>query len=290
MLQMKIYKEIFPLRVDVAGSDKSDFPIVSEHTLSTIDILYAIRYEVFGSTFVQEYENKDIAAFFNSISSYRRRLQSHFENPITGGRTRFSLLILAAFFLDAGVLDCKVVDWDGEVHYYRHEKRSSQIAERFANRIILSKAESQYLAGVVINHTKPLLLSRQSKAISTRDIYRYFLSMGGAGIDTAILSIADSYARDSSGNGLVEYDPFIKCILALFDAWWNKKDKIVNPKQLISGDQVMRKFKLSSGPLIGFLLATLKEEQASGNVTTQKDAYQLIQKLVESDVCSQSKR
>jgi poly(A) polymerase len=290
MLQMKIFDVIFLSHLDVLGSRKQGFTFVSKHTLSTIDNLYDIRKETSGFYPQLKYENKEMRSFFKGISRYRDKLFSHFENPITEGRTRFSLLLLAALFHDAGILDCKVIDWDGEVHFYRHENRSSYIAARFGNRIMLSKAERQYLASVVLNHTKPLLLACKSTEISPREIYRYFLPMGETGIDTAILSIADYYANDPFCKKTTEFDQFIKVILALFDAWWNKKNRIVNPKQLLGGDQIMKKFKLSSGPRIGSLLAALKEEQVSGNVHTQKEAYQLLQKWIEKDVHSESNR
>ena len=288
MIQMKIFDEIFLSRLGINESLKQDLATVSKHTLLTIDNLYKIRNETSGSISKQKYENKEICSFTRGTYSYRKKLFSHLENPITEGRTRFSLLALAALFHDAGVFECKAVDWDGAVHYYRHENLSSHLAARFGDRIILSKAESQFLASVVLNHTKPFHLARQSKAISPREIYRYFLSLGEVGIDAVLLSVADYYAKDPFCNPKVEHDQFMKIILALFDAWWNKRNKIVNPKLLIKGDQIMKKFNLSSGPMIGSLLAVLKEEQASGNVHTQKEAYRFLQKLIEKNVRAES--
>ncbi len=288
MIQMKIFDEIFLYPLGTNASLKQNLATISKHTLFTIDNLYNIRNETSGFFSKQKYENKEIHSFFSGISNYRKKLISHLENPITESRTRFSLLVLAALFHDAGIFGCKAVDWDGTVHYYRHEHHSSHLAARFGDRIILSKAESQFLASVVLNHTKPFHLARQSGEIGPRGIYRFFLSVGEEGIDTALLSIADYYAKDPFCEPKVEHDQFMKVILALFDAWWNKRTKIVNPKLLLRGDQIMKKFKLSSGPLIGTLLAVLKEAQASGNVHNQKEAYQFLQKLIEKDVRPES--
>ncbi len=283
MVQLKIYEIVFPTLGGIAAVNKQEYSRIFKHTLLTIETLYAIRSEILKANTLNRNEDKGPRPFFKEILVYKKNLRSHFEKSITEGRNRYGLLILAAIFHDAGALLCKAVDWDGAFHYYRHEYWGSFVAESSAKRFVLSKAESQYLSSIIVNHTKPLLLSLPSKEIDPREIYRYFFLTKESGIDTAILSLAENHTGDALCEKSLAINHTINNILGLFDAWWNKKKRIINPPQLVNGNQLMQKFKLSPGPQVGVLLAALKEEQAAGIVKTQADAYRFLRKMIEMD-------
>jgi hypothetical protein len=47
--------------------------------------------------------------------------------------------------------------------------------------------------------------------------------------------------------------------------------------KLIDGDDIMDKFDLAPGPLVGRLLAIVNEAHASGEISTREEAWALVQ-------------
>ena len=62
-------------------------------------------------------------------------------------------------------------------------------------------------------------------------------------------------------------------IRPLFEAYFEKFDQVVEPKLLLSGEDLMEKFELESGPMVGAILKSLKEAQAIGDISSSKQAF-----------------
>jgi hypothetical protein len=75
----------------------------------------------------------------------------------------------------------------------------------------------------------------------------------------------------------------LELTLHLIDAWYTRQSEVVNPPKLMDGDDLMRRFSLQQGPLLGVLLANLREAQAEGRVTTKEDAIAFCQNLIEAE-------
>ncbi|MDD5116601.1 MAG: CCA tRNA nucleotidyltransferase, partial [Candidatus Omnitrophica bacterium] len=58
------------------------------------------------------------------------------------------------------------------------------------------------------------------------------------------------------------------------------KEKEKKRVPFLNGNDIMRKFKLPPGPLIGKVLYGLEEAQAIGKIGGKKDAFKLAAKLV----------
>jgi hypothetical protein len=57
----------------------------------------------------------------------------------------------------------------------------------------------------------------------------------------------------------------------------DKQQAKITPVKLIDGDDIMDKFDLAPGPLVGRLLATIHEAHASGEISTREEALALVQ-------------
>ncbi len=53
---------------------------------------------------------------------------------------------------------------------------------------------------------------------------------------------------------------------------------VIPPSPLLTGDDLIRDFRLSPGPQIGELLDALREAQAAGEVASRADAIALIER------------
>ena len=68
----------------------------------------------------------------------------------------------------------------------------------------------------------------------------------------------------------------------LIDAWYSRQSEMVNPPKLLDGDDLARRFALRPGPLLGVLLASLREAQAEGRVKTEQEAVAFCQQIIEA--------
>ncbi len=107
--------------------------------------------------------------------------------------------------------------------------------------------------------------------ITDLEAHRYFRDCGVAGIEAALLYLAISFAK-SPTQDLWELQ--VGVARKLFETWFEKHDEIVNPAQLLRGDELATALNLSPGPIIGELLAAIAEEQVEARVSSKDEALE----------------
>jgi hypothetical protein len=70
-------------------------------------------------------------------------------------------------------------------------------------------------------------------------------------------------------------------VRSLLEAWWEHKEEQISPPPLIDGNDLIQKFNLKPGPVIGRLLDEIKEAQATGVVNNKRQAYEHVSRLLE---------
>ena len=71
-------------------------------------------------------------------------------------------------------------------------------------------------------------------------------------------------------------------VAPLVDEYLNGDSAIAHPTPLVSGQVLMRTLSLTSGPLVGQLLAALELAHAEGTIATAAEAIQMAQNIVYS--------
>jgi poly(A) polymerase len=126
---------------------------------------------------------------------------------------------------------------------------------------------------------RPLLLTQQEH-VTRRAIYRLFRDTAGAnyqaGVAVALHALADHQATYPAGQGEVEGQLLRTVTDQLLAAYFEQRDQVVNPPPLLTGRDLIEKFGLSTGKIIGTLLDRLKEAQAMGRVQTRDEAADFI--------------
>jgi len=64
------------------------------------------------------------------------------------------------------------------------------------------------------------------------------------------------------------------------EARWEKNEEMVSPPRLVTGRDLIEAFKLVPGRVVGDLLETIREAQATGQVTTREEALELAQSVL----------
>jgi hypothetical protein len=126
---------------------------------------------------------------------------------------------------------------------------------------------------------RPLLLAQQEK-ITRRAIYRLFRDTTGgnyqAGVAVALHALADHRATYPPGQGKTEGQSLREVTDQLLTAYFKQQDQVINPPPLLTGQDLIGEFGLSTGKIIGTLLDRLKEAQAMGQVQTRDEAVTFI--------------
>ena len=150
------------------------------------------------------------------------------------------------------------------------------MAASILERLRFSNREITVVERLVYHHLRPAQLA--DKELPTqRAIYRYFRDADDAGIDILILALADYLASLGPLASMKEWERHGQLINYILTEHDKQQDKIL-PVKLIDGHDLINTLGLPPGPLIGKLLALVREAQASSELSTKEEALALIQR------------
>jgi putative nucleotidyltransferase with HDIG domain len=221
------------------------------------------------------------------LGRYREQFASHLAQETIPERPWRALLFLAALYHDAGKPETRTVEPDGRVRFLGHEAVGAAMVERLARSLKFSNEEMRRLKGIVRNHMRPHHLVQTGRTPSRRAIYRFFRDTGLGGVDVCLLALAD--VLGTYGNTLPQetWENYLDLCRLLLENWWERPEESVRPQDLLNGRDLIETFGLSQGPLIGRLLARLREAQAVGEIGDRKDAFRWAEKWLKSNPSSE---
>jgi poly(A) polymerase len=228
---------------------------VWKHTLETIKQLDGLLAEV--------KKNKDIQDYLNVI--------------VSGGRSRRALIKLGALLHDIGKPKARRRK-KGKTIFHGHEKIGEEIAGNISRYLKLSNDESDALRKMVFGHLRPGYLA-DNEEITPRAIFRFFRDASLESVSILLLSIADQRSTRgplTSKKTRIEHE---KVALDLIKKYF-KKSKEKKLIRIITGDDLIKEFKLEPSVLIGKMLREIEELQAIGKIRTKKEALQAAEKLL----------
>jgi hypothetical protein len=129
---------------------------------------------------------------------------------------------------------------------------------------------------------RPTLFARQPGKPSRKAVYRYFRDTGIAGVDICLISLADLLATYGNTMPQERWSRQLEIVETLMDAWWNNPEKVIRPTALLTGHDIINKFKVKPGPLVGDLLEKVREAQVSAEVNTKEEAIHFIKALLKN--------
>lgn len=201
---------------------------------------------------------------------------AYLAESLAGNLSRQSLLPLALLLHDTGKPETQETADEAKIRFWGHEKVSAKIARRVMNGFRFSSQAGDFVATVVAQHMRPLLLAGEG-SISRRAVYRFFRDSGEAGVAVALHALADHRATYPPGQGQAEWLHLREVVVKLITAYFEQRDQVVDPPPLLTGHDLIETFGLPEGRLIGVLLGRLREAQATGEVTDKAAALAFIQ-------------
>jgi hypothetical protein len=198
-------------------------------------------------------------------------LQSHLSGRLSAERERRDCLLWAALAHDWGKSETRSVDETGKVRFLGHQHQGIVLVQARLRALRMAGDEVVYVSRLVGMHMRPGYLSHDYPP-SRRAVYRFFRDAAGAGPDCVLLNLAD-YAATRAGNAHLEpWERRLATAGLLLETYFRKRAERVDPAPLLDGRQLMSAFGLAPGPQIGSLLDGLREAQAVGEVSDDREA------------------
>lgn len=216
------------------------------------------------------------AAAVQSLQPFREALHSHLAESVgvaLGDRSQ--ALRWAALCHDWGKPGTRQVEIDPDsgqarIRFLGHEDLSVDLARDALRRLRFSEAEIRWVTTIVAGHMRPHHLAAVGQP-SRRAVYRYYRELGPAGVDTALLSLADLRAMAGPGLSLEVWQRQLDLVVSLLDAYFNRPE-VVRPAPLVDGRTLMAALGLAPGRQVGQLLEAIAEAQATGDVHNREQA------------------
>jgi len=223
-------------------------------------------------------------ALDGALAPFRPALLAHFAQSESAGRDRGELLRWAALCHDWGkpLSRTEEAQPDGAIRqrFFGHEQASAELTEARLRQLRFSEAEVRRATLIVAQHMRPHHLVLAGKAPSRRAVFRYFRATRDAGVDVALLSLADLWATQAPARAFERWQAHLALVARLLDDYFNRQETVA-PPPLIGGRDLLAHFDLRPGPLIGRLLAETVEAQAAGELHTRDEALAYVTSLLD---------
>jgi poly(A) polymerase len=194
---------------------------------------------------------------------------------------RRALAFTAALLHDLGKPPTRQERGPGWATFYRHEIEGAGLAAAVCRRLGLSKADAGRVARLVGLHMRPfhLLGAWRTGGLTTRAVRRLLAAAGPELPGLMALAMADTIA----GRGPQRPPQAEEEVAALFRRVAELRDRelaaALAAPPLVDGREVMAAAGVEEGPLVGRILAELREAQLEGQATTREEALELARRL-----------
>lgn len=252
------------------------------HTLLVVEAADGLLRVLAGERPALSYVDAPARVWADAVEKLGRfapAIAEHMAMPVTGGVERRVLFLLAALLHDiAKPLTCSE-DEDGRLHFYGHEPEGASMARERLTALRFSRAAAERVATVVRAHLRPGHLARSAEELSRRAAYRFFRATGDAGVEVALLSLADHISLLGPGPLPESWPRRLAVTEVLLRHYFEQTEEVVAPPPLIGGHDLMDELGLAPGPALGRLLEAVREAQAAGEIRTREEALTLARAL-----------
>jgi len=214
------------------------------------------------------------------LGRWQEELNRHLKVRVEGGRTRRTLLLLAALCHDLGKPPTCTEDAQGRLHFYGHERVGAEMTARRMRHLRFSRREVERVQCLVRAHLRPGHLARVHGPVTRRAVYRFFRDTGSAGVEVTLLSLADHIATWGPNPDPDRWRRRLEVARTLLGHYFERHGETIAPPPLVTGRELMKRLGIEEGPQIGWLLEAIREAQAAGTVRTREEALALAQRLV----------
>lgn len=208
-------------------------------------------------------------------------IREHFDEEVTDGHNRFTLVKLIGLLHDIAKPATKTIESSGRIRFLGHHIEGAEMTANILHRLRLSGRGIELARLMVHHHLRPGQMAQNGELPSGKAIYRYYRDVGDAAIDTLYLNMGDFLAARGPQLERQEWTDYCRVIGHILSEGSQQKAPDALPK-IIDGHDIIKEFSISPGPEVGELLNIVHEAQANGEISTKKDALKLVEANLKS--------
>jgi len=214
------------------------------------------------------------------------QIEYHFHSEFSDGVSRATILKVAGLLHDISKPTTKTFDdAKDKIRFIGHDKEGAEVSRGILKRFRFSNKAIEFVYALINQHLRPTQMSSINMMPTDRAIYRYYRDLGDYAIDTLYLNLAD-YLSAKGPNKVEESDWSRHCSLIgyILDHKSNRTSTNNQYKSLINGNMIIEEFDIEPGPVIGYVLDLVYEEQMSGNIKDVKSALVLAGEILSKTI------
>jgi putative nucleotidyltransferase with HDIG domain len=212
------------------------------------------------------------------------------------GIKTIALFKLACLLHDIGKPETWEIDNEGRHRFIKHDEVGANLAQKMLKNLKFSKNQIKYISKLIKYHIYPSQLLRVDEAPSEKAVNKMFRKLEEEAPDVILLAMADRLStqgpeitEEMTKNNIEGLNGFLEKYKEL-----TEKNFLAPLPKLLTGDEVAEILNITRGPIIGKILAELKEAQISGDIATKEEAVAFIKNIVssvdkEKKVCQNNK-
>jgi len=195
------------------------------------------------------------------------------------GRSRAALLKLATLLHDAGKPGRVSRDVEGQTHFYGHAAAGGAAVETTAERLRLAKAERDFLVLLVSNHMHLVHLTAGSSR-TRRSVLHFFRKYGEDYRALFLLFAADTRATVGPKMTTGRVRLIRQAVAEMLRLYEEDLRPRLQAPPLITGRDLIDRFGLEPGPLIGDILRKVEDARLEGLVFDRDSALEVAAVLL----------
>ena len=265
----RIWNEVFPCLERIEG-DLFFQPHVHnliDHTLQVMNYCECFLQSIRSGKV--DAENSRLRSGCENLLEFRKELLEFLDQPIHPQRQYDGLAYLGILYHDIGKT---VLMQDGSSNFDQHAAASADFFHKIADNWALSNDEVDFIERFIRNHSIQYPINDLPDADSKLVIYGFFRQAGTAGVLLAIFYQADILSAYEDTVTEERWQKALQTSHTLLDCWFNHYNEIIDPPRILDGDEIMREFNVRPGKIVGEILESVREAQASGKVRTRDEA------------------
>jgi len=286
-IREEVFKILASPRAAVTLSGMEKIGLLAQ-VIPQITVMYGVHQGGYHHLDVWQHSLEVIAKIEKLIDAMNNneRLKVYLQEPIGGGHTRLALLKMAALLHDIGKPETRRLEGK-RMTFHTHEHAGERITRLVARQLKLSVKERYFLEDAVRMHLRPGYLSN-FKRPSEKAIFRYLRDTKDEAASLAVLALADQAATCGPLTTPAKHKHHAKICYMMIERYFELKDQ--KPKQrLLTGDDLIKIFKLKPSAFFGKILLQVEEAAALGKIKTKAEAFLFAKSVISKNEATKSK-
>ena len=253
--------------------DKRDFARQAFTVISTLSELFQVlapRHDPDTAS------NSTLGFIAIRLGRFRESLSDYLYEELSSGRTQRAWVLLGSLFSTDVNRDLSG-DQEGSP---AGEDRGSKTfaASAWSDRYHMSRKEKDWLERFLVGDIPQL--SEDAGVNNDLQIHRFYQRTRSAGVGIVFSDLASFLAGIDGAPAEGDWESRVNIARELLDAYFIRRDEILEVESLLSGEEIISEFNLKPGPVIGELLQCLIELQIAEKLNTRDQALDAVRAIL----------